>query len=990
MDYQKNNYHGEPESWMKIIADKGDKCLGTIGTDAQGRPILIENLYQWTQKEWQHGVGQDNGWYIDEYLWFMAKPMIKIQDYYDEIPGPGMETLYGLVNGRYRTDSPSGKKDLTVDTPQFNIPTTVTDKHSDSIRIYAMITEMYPDTGLVTYRWEHPWDNIEGITQVNGDYIYFSSDSMVYKDIEYIDIVSTMNFENQEIFDNKTSEKIYQIQKPDTINQYQQYYLEVSTDNGDVLPMKYPTEIEFDENGLAEVGVSFKGVVNATSPWAPRIHNGYYYLNQHEYFAYSEFDVDANFDTYEESNYKVANGYVTIEVELVKPPNPREDYSISKMTRPELIQDENAFVWVKDKGVTLRPIIDGEYYKEYAVRQYVSPKITFDNVLTEAQPLTVHFSFDDTSMLDTYIPMEIRSYDHMESVWREWEPFTNGTVPTHLSNAYQLRFNLDAAVIHSDKFIEDYLCCYLDWKDDQNESTITNIVTITDYMTTGPADAPGTYVSRIFDYGCKSELSLDIYDSKYKDPVRLYIAYADDEESLLLENITWIEITGNNGNAKFTSRYFRYKFEIPANEKVYWLHKNLHTKESTVYLPYIEKITMDAAYQPEAECTDFVNVESFGIPKDGIYHEVFPSVLDIIEADVIAKGYELSHIQKVMLGCTTDGVYIEYNSAIDGMYPSASALDTPITAMSDVENSIMLKKTPFIKVDDKEVIPETRDFDYITITRGTPQQYCPITVEDEEGNVYKQIFEADDFMYLQDIYHMDVSEKYIELCRNDYEIETVQIFMNADDEPMDPALYKIVNHLLIFNDFLDAGTDITVTYRVVNTFKAIIDRAADTTTLVMYKDHIKCKELHDPANLRKYKVFFETGKRNNKFVAQDLSLNPIYRTDYKGFIYLTDDHNEPYKVNIYCNPLRLKAGGYDRVDIQIEVLDVQDNPIIAKPIAVDCQCGIITCEDYVTDMNGVVHLVYESSVLPATDTIKVRVETDHDTVIEQSICIINE
>ena len=41
-------------------------------------------------------------------------------------------------------------------------------------------------------------------------------------------------------------------------------------------------------------------------------------------------------------------------------------------------------------------------------------------------------------------------------------------------------------------------------------------------------------------------------------------------------------------------------------------------------------------------------------------------------------------------------------------------------------------------------------------------------------------------------------------------------------------------------------------------------------------------------------------------------------------------------------------------------------------------------------MNGVVHLVYESSVLPATDTIKVRVDTDHDTVIEQSICIINE
>ena len=67
-----------------------------------------------TKKEWQHGVGQDNGWYIDEYLWFMAKPMVKIQDYYDELPGEGMETFYGLVNGRYRTDNPSGKDDLIV------------------------------------------------------------------------------------------------------------------------------------------------------------------------------------------------------------------------------------------------------------------------------------------------------------------------------------------------------------------------------------------------------------------------------------------------------------------------------------------------------------------------------------------------------------------------------------------------------------------------------------------------------------------------------------------------------------------------------------------------------------------------------------------------------------------------------------------------------------------------------------------------------------
>ena len=39
---------------------------------------------------------------------------------------------------------------------------------------------------------------------------------MTYKDIEYIDTIATINYENQEIFDNKNVEKIYQLQKPET------------------------------------------------------------------------------------------------------------------------------------------------------------------------------------------------------------------------------------------------------------------------------------------------------------------------------------------------------------------------------------------------------------------------------------------------------------------------------------------------------------------------------------------------------------------------------------------------------------------------------------------------------------------------------------------------------------------------------------------------------------------------------------------------------
>ena len=294
-----NNYHGDPESWMNIIANKGDRCLGITGTDANGRNILTEGLYQWTLKEWKDN--KDNSWYIDKAVWFMAKKMTKTQNYYDELPGKGLDSFYGLVNGRYRNSRTFGKKDLIVDTPKFNIPTTVTAKHKDSIKIHCIITEISPVNGLISFKWAHPLSEYDSITNINGDYITFSSDSMVFKDIEYVDTIASINFENQEIFDNKTINNIYKFAKPETVHEYQNYYLKVVTDNSDVIPLKYPTEIEFDDNNETEVQISFKGVVNATSKWSPRIHNGYYYLNQHEYFAYSEFyrlliQIYLNFD----------------------------------------------------------------------------------------------------------------------------------------------------------------------------------------------------------------------------------------------------------------------------------------------------------------------------------------------------------------------------------------------------------------------------------------------------------------------------------------------------------------------------------------------------------------------------------------------------------------------------------------------------------------------------------------------------------------------
>lgn len=977
--YARNVWITNKDNYVKEF---GDDPIATLNSPYIAMPLpqplptlpKVEGYYQWTKKEWDINNDNisykkdDNGWYIDHYLWFMAKPMTKTQPYYNELPGENMPLFYGLVNGRYRQDNQDGKKDLIVDAPQFNIPTTV---HKDTIQIYAVMSEFYPKDALVSYRWEHPYNNHDDITQHNGCYITFSCDSITWKDQEYYDVISTINIENQEVFDNKTTESIFQLEKPDTLYTYINYYLKVTTDNSDVIALRYPTEITFDENNLAEVGVAFKGVVNATTKWSPRIHNGYYYLNQHEYFAYSEFNVKANFDTYEETNFKRIAGYVSFDVYLRHLADPPEDYHIVKNTRSSLLQDETKFKWVNGKGLTLRPSIDGVYYREYEPYEYISPVIMFPNKLTHPGVLNVDYYFEDGS---TFMQMEVRSYDLDKGEWGPWEPFYNNTVPNvDPSHAYQVKMYLQASVSYTPLYLEDYLCCYLDWKDDGSFENSTNIVTITDHMTTGNYPGDGIFVSKVFDYGCDSEVSFDIFESNYNKRVSLFIASSNNKDELLLENVKWHRVP-NGGTGTVNNRYVRYKLVIPEGEKVYWLHKYIVTLETHELLPYVTGILMDGRYEPSDVVTNFINTEAFEIPKDGQPHEIFARISDVIGADVLEHGYQMNEVEKVNIQCTTPNVQIGYNNHVNNKYPG-SYLDAPMTAQSDIDVEIQIKNTPFIFVERDEL-----DEHDVVIIEGTPQQYCPITVEDPEGHTYIQLHNQTSFL-LNKEYLTSEPTKYVEIPSNRYDPVRMKVFL--DGQEINKTDYDVVNHLIIFHDFIGIAHKITIEYCILYSFIANIDRENNKTTLYLHTgENIPIPE--------KVKVFFETNLRNNKFVANQLSLNPIYRTDYKGFIYLTDDHNDVYSINMYCNPCRLQAGGYDKVDIQIEVLDIKGNPVIEKEVAVDCDSGILICESYITDMNGVIHILYQSSYFATTDTVKARVLTDDGSVIEKSITIINE
>lgn len=1164
---------------------------------------------------------------IDDVFWFQAKEMIETRNYYDEKPNPGMQSFYGNVNGRYYSDNKSGKRDLRVVTPQFNIPTTVDAKN---IKIYIMIAEFYPDTALVAYKWEHPLDGQDSITNVNGDYVTFMSDSLTYKDEIYNDLIQTISTEGIELFNNKTTEHRFELDKPLTKYTYDKYLIEIYTDNADVLVLSYPRQIFFDENDKAQFGAAFKGVVNATTKWSPIIHNGYYYLNQHQYYAYSEFNVDADFEKLSTENYKTINGYLTIDVTLCrKAPDPIH-YKIVKDTRAELMQDENNFIWVNNKGLTLKPFIDGEYYKEYHIAEYVSPVIMFGNTLTSAGRLKLDYSFDD-GFKD--LQLYIRSYKLEEGIWSDWTPFTNDTAPVTancpLSCAYQIKCTLAASVVNQPKTIEDYLCCYLDWKDDQDLNACYNITTVTDHLQPGPYfDSDGTFVSKILDYGCESDVYFDIFDSNINAKCFLYVASSNKKNDLLIENIKW---TQSNQGITVKGRYVRYKIVVPPNEKLYWLHKIINTKESTVFLPYIKQISMEGDYAPSDKYDSFQDIESFEIATDGKEHRIYPSIYDLISTDIKTKGYEDNEIQYVRLNCTNTNINIKYDSGnVNNEYPSVKTLSSPIYATADYEIDINTKHTPYILANFDTV----KEMDIVHIRKGTPQQYSPITVEDSSGVAYEQVFDVDPNTLVKEeeiVISTEDDRHFVKLSRNDFDIRTLKILLNNTTEEIND--YTIINNIITFDKLLNINDVIKISYNILNSFYAEIDNDNNTTDITIYSNadselakknelaNIKpitnsskftecnlaqiysngIKEYHTtkyitddsdwkydanipaiympenkdgysiiinrmtPSSIynltavaksfdydddiigivacyqkdatgtyhtlsylvslgtkseslfnnsnvalvldyntenqrilayknidhdgyqvwsdlqngiefyisktdntlvcsfstwdkpsenntntaiaynldlnkntsifsnecyygfgvksqkntyfesptysgnitqnitvkeqiqalrHKYKVYFETNKINNKFIAHDLSLNPVYRTDYKGFIYLTDEHNEPYKINIYCNPKYIKCGGYDKIDISVECLDYLGNPLISKDIYIDCDYGILNFDNtdakHLTDMNGVVHVLYESAVSPCTDTFTARTETSDGKVIESSVEIVNE
>jgi hypothetical protein len=149
---------------------------------------------------------------------------------------------------------------------------------------------------------------------------------------------------------------------------------------------------------------------------------------------------------------------------------------------------------------------------------------------------------------------------------------------------------------------------------------------------------------------------------------------------------------------------------------------------------------------------------------------------------------------------------------------------------------------------------------------------------------------------------------------------------------------------------------------IINSFIALLDIENKTTTI----------KAHANSLIENARVMFETNERDNRKSVRHLSMNPIYNTDYKGFIYVSYDIFEPKTITIHANPVAVKADGKDGVTVNIILTDALGNPTPGEELTIETIIGTIDCKDFMTDANGVVTLRYTASHSTGVDEIKVK------------------
>lgn len=887
---------------------------------------------------------------------FYSESAVLWEDYYPRLDEPG---LSGVVNGNF-VGSQTGKRDLVIYAPEIPIPDTVTNVK------YQLEIETNEEEGrFLTVSFEH--HDKHGLGTTAQDKITISSNYHYYEEEESRDFLFENRISGLEVMQEVPLIHTSTLNQPAISYPYHRYELKLESTNQNVQIMDYPSVIQFIDY-RCDVTFTARIQQSAVSRWSPKIQNGFYYLNQQEYYLPSQFKTDA--DYVNETVYEEGSADFTLQIDVYTLGHEREtfecaftheiDYGIAS---EQFYYDEG---WVRPK-----PIIETDYSAEYQYRTYDSPVIEMPMEM-QTWDLT---TFQTQSEGSAYVDVYARVFLPKTNEWSDWHQCWSGKGLPNLpaSQFIQFRVVFAPAAIHDLIQVEETASSAYDFRrlsSDQSSNIEFESGTLRGVNPTRPA----VFVTTIIDYG--TEATLSVKGDGSSNGIRYYIATAD--QSHALKNPTWKEIFSYDHTQ--TKRFARLKIELPPGEELYALYRSSEVLVKTTGKMGFGRLVVQGSTDQVITQDQFIHNYSYSIPHDQSFHVVEPSLKRFLETVLRQHGYRFKEMLTFHLKSTNGLVDIRYN-------------EKKLTDPLELRHQVVLVSNYHT--------PSVNFFANRTVLKSIPQQFSPIVVETEEYGPLTEVFFRNKLgtVALRNVESfISEGQRVFTLQFLDYDLETIQVEIDGNyldkrnyvfyrDDENNQFFVHVSDHLenvfdyskvyvrlmsgeerqaalaqtkgavdletleqtkysyfLEFNQIIPKGAMVTISYCLRNSFVTEIDEEKGTTKLIT----------HTKKPLRRAIVAYETNKESSLKTLDYLSLNPIYTGRYHGFIYLTYETFEPHQIRIYANPRRFLALSLERVAIVVQVLDRYQNPVIGEELTITNHVGTVEFQSLVTDQNGVI------------------------------------
>lgn len=701
------------------------------------------------------------------------------------------------------------------------------------------------------------------------------------------------------------------------------------------------------------------------TPWNPLIHNGYYYLNEAEHFLYSESRVEG----------KAASdiGYAPLEFtygirvngfRLVPggPLNWRDEYishykgefSGTTMTR---YPGELSLLFGSNTG---------SYTSEPKV--FPSTAVSYDTVDWDIQ-------VRGTSSYEVFV----QNKDINDEQWQSWVKVNKGdTIPVDLAKEIRYKINMNAGTYTEDTVTEfmdtESSDFYIGYYQNNSPSLKSNVEILDGYVLLEDASQPnGVYTSATFEVGDHIwDMGNFTYVSFIPEGtggnIEVFTAaqlYDRDWESAAWMPLSDTVKTGESTTGKIASpknRYFRYQVRFTRSSSglsplFHSAYFRMNTYNEFQDSPRVKWIKLGGTFSDTYVQENYTKTVAATIPTDGEVHQLgedtIKNIMDeyLLQENPLSSGYLIDGYEIVS--------NIEYGVHLTSRDPEASEVEFPV----EIENGVVFGQTTNIAQEYVyNQLKITLDDSNQALVSPVPQQGLPIIVEDDRGVLYRQVFFLDEYgrqtLSTKEVFDLQDTGSIL-LAYQDVDPDTLFIekwVVTTDDlTGKSTGKWEIVTdyefggNQIVFPSVFTEPTQIRLEYKLANSFYLLYNWSTkdDYAKMAVHSSYLS------GSNDKTIKVSYETNKKGNHYLANEVNLNPLYNIHHEGFLYLTNEVYPVQRLDVVVNPDVLYTSGYDMAFIRVVAKDRYGNPVSGEDVSFTTTLGTIEIVQERTDQNGI-------------------------------------